>query len=58
MPKTAKSLGYTEPDPRDDLGAHALDRDDLRLFSFAEDAEEVWTRLVAGGLKLPTPKRR
>lgn len=38
--------------------ADMIDRDDLRLFSFAEDAEEVWTRLVAGGLKLPTPKRR
>ena len=36
-----------------------IERDDLKLFSFAEDAEEIWTRLVAGGLKLPEgPKRR
>jgi hypothetical protein len=35
-----------------------VDRDDLRLFSFAENAEEVWSRLVAGGLKLPQAKRR
>ena len=28
-----------------------IDRDDLDLFSFAEDAEGVWARLLEGGLK-------
>jgi hypothetical protein len=32
--------------------------DDLRLFSFAENAEEIWSRLVAGGLKVPSPAKR
>lgn len=38
--------------------AQMIDRDDLRLFSFAEDAEEIWTRLLAGGLKVPAPTKR
>ncbi len=38
--------------------AEMIDRDDLRLFSFAEDAEDVWTKLVAGGLKLPAAAKR
>jgi uncharacterized protein (TIGR00730 family) len=32
--------------------------DDLSLFSYAEDAEEIWSRLVAGGLKVPAPSKR
>ena len=35
-----------------------IERDDLKLFSFAEDAEEIWTRLVDGGLKLPEGLKR
>jgi uncharacterized protein (TIGR00730 family) len=40
------------------VDADMIDRDDLRLFSFADEPEEIWTRLIAGGLKLPKPKRR
>jgi len=29
---------------------------DLKLFSFAEDAEEIWLKLLQGGLKVPSPK--
>jgi uncharacterized protein (TIGR00730 family) len=29
-------------------------REDLSLFGYAEDAEGIWKKLVAGGLKLPT----
>lgn len=32
--------------------------DDLRLFSYAEDAEEIWSRLVANGLKSPAAANR
>ena len=38
--------------------AEMIDRDDLKLFSFAEDAEDVWAKLVAGGLKLPAAAKR
>jgi predicted Rossmann-fold nucleotide-binding protein len=38
--------------------AEMVDRDDLRLFSYADNAEEVWSRLVAGGLSLPHATRR
>lgn len=40
------------------VDADMVDRDDLGLFSFADDPEEIWTRLVAGGIKLPKTKRR
>lgn len=28
-----------------------INREDLKLFSFASDAEDIWTKLLAGGLK-------
>lgn len=31
-----------------------ISREDLSLFGYADDAEGIWKRLVAGGLKLPT----
>ena len=31
---------------------------DLGLFAFAEDAEEIWTRLIEGGLRIPTQASR
>jgi uncharacterized protein (TIGR00730 family) len=40
------------------VDAEMVDRDDLSLFSFAEDPEEIWTRLREGGLKLPPHARR
>lgn len=38
--------------------AEMIERDDLNLFSFAEDAEEIWKNLVAGGLKTPKSAKR
>ena len=41
------------------IDAEMIDADDLNLFTFAETADEIWTRLVDGGLKAPAaPKRR
>lgn len=37
--------------------ADMIERDDLNLFSYADDAEEIWTRLVAGGLKAHGPAK-
>ncbi len=35
------------------LGEDMVSKADLKLFSFAEDAEEIWQRLLGGGLKIP-----
>ncbi len=40
------------------IEADMVERDDLRLFSFAEDADEIWTKLVAGGLQVPVAVKR
>jgi uncharacterized protein (TIGR00730 family) len=37
------------------LEAGMIQPSDLELFRFAETAEEVWTRLLAGGLKIDAP---
>jgi uncharacterized protein (TIGR00730 family) len=36
--------------------ADMIDAPDLKLFRFAEDAEEVWRALVEGGVKAPATK--
>ena len=36
--------------------ANMIDAQDLKLFRFAEDAEEVWRSLVQGGVKTPATK--
>jgi uncharacterized protein (TIGR00730 family) len=33
---------------------NAIERADLKLFSYAEDAEEIWQRLLEAGLALPS----
>ncbi len=38
--------------------AQTIDKDDLKLFSFAEDAEDVWKQLVSCGLRVPPPAKR
>jgi uncharacterized protein (TIGR00730 family) len=38
------------------LEAGMIGADDLKLFSFAEDAEEIWRRLIEGGLKAPAAR--
>jgi uncharacterized protein (TIGR00730 family) len=38
------------------LKADMIEREDLKLFSFAESAEEVWQALVAGGVKATSVK--
>jgi uncharacterized protein (TIGR00730 family) len=40
------------------LEAEMIEPGDLNLFNFAEDAEEIWKKLVAGGLKTPEPAKR
>jgi len=35
------------------IDADMIEKKDLELFSFADDAEQVWKRLIAGGLKVP-----
>ena len=37
--------------------AEMIERDDLNLFSYADDPEEVWTKLVAGGLQAKGPAK-
>jgi uncharacterized protein (TIGR00730 family) len=37
--------------------ADMIERDDLNLFSYANDAEEIWKNLVAGGLKAHGPAK-
>ncbi|MFM9862727.1 MAG: TIGR00730 family Rossman fold protein [Micropepsaceae bacterium] len=40
------------------VDAGMIERKDLSLFSYAEDPEEIWTKLVAGGLKAPEAGKR
>jgi len=38
--------------------ANTIDKDDLKLFSFAKDAEDAWQRLVSCGLRVPPLAKR
>jgi uncharacterized protein (TIGR00730 family) len=35
-----------------------IEKSDLKLFSFAETAEEIWTQLIDGGLAIPKKAKR
>ncbi|MBP6010844.1 MAG: LOG family protein [Alphaproteobacteria bacterium] len=36
--------------------AGVIEKKDMKLFAFAQSAEQVWERLIAGGLKVPRKK--
>jgi uncharacterized protein (TIGR00730 family) len=38
--------------------AGTIDKADLKLFTYADDAEEIWRRLVACGLRVPKAAKR